>query len=177
MDSEGDQTDLTPKVGLPEEAGTPVGFFLRYEQNNPLLRLRLKDLTVTKGGCAVPRFTSHAYYRFRFRREELVRNPPSLNASMEFAKESYRLGALITREEAMDRVQGPIRRHYADYIYRADGTGPGVWIAKLCGGAEVVLTYLAPSEVKARLRRRRLFHTQRYHLVQRLKLRRRAAAL
>jgi hypothetical protein len=72
----------------------------------------------------MPHFTRHAYERFRTRREELA------------------------------RIQGAIRPHFNrhDYIYRADGTGPGVWIARLSLRDELVLTYLAPRALTWRLR-------------------------
>lgn len=64
------------------------------------------------------------------------------------------LGQLITREEAQARIGGAIRPHFNrhDYIYRTDGTGPGVWIARLSHRSEVVLTYLAPRELVWKLR-------------------------
>jgi hypothetical protein len=102
----------------------------------------------------MPHFTSHAYERFRTRREELVHHPSPLPDCQRSAFESYMLGQLITREEAQARIQGAIRPHFNrhDYIYRADGTGPGVWIARLNRRDEVVLTYLAPRELAWKLR-------------------------
>jgi hypothetical protein len=102
----------------------------------------------------MPHFTRHAYERFRTRREELVRHPSPLPDYQRSALESYMLGQLITREEAQARIQGAIRPHFNrhDYIYRADGTGPGVWIARLSRRDEVVLTYLAPRALAWRLR-------------------------
>ncbi|MDB4895736.1 MAG: hypothetical protein JWN15_1998 [Firmicutes bacterium] len=102
----------------------------------------------------MPQFTRHAYERFQTRREELVSHPSPLPDCQRSALESYMLGQLITREEAQARIQGAIRPHFNrhDYIYRADGTGPGVWIARLSRRDEVVLTYLAPRELAWKLR-------------------------
>lgn len=105
-------------------------------------------------------FTRHAYRRFEARRAELALGPPGSNVARQGARESYLLGQLITREEAMERVRGPIRPHFNgyDYIYRTDGTGPGIWIARLSrsGRCEIVLTYLAPACVEQRVLRRRM---------------------
>lgn len=125
-------------------------------------------------------FTRHAFRRFQARREELALGPPGAEEARREARQSYLLGQLITREEAMERVRGPIRPHFNrfDYIYRTDGTGPGVWIARISRGrrCEIVLTYLAPESVERRLLRRRLFrcrivrrpvlvpHTPKLHL-------------
>jgi hypothetical protein len=112
----------------------------------------------------MPQFTRHAYYRFLTRRSEFLAG--SRDSARAQARESYMLGELITREEAMDRIRGPIRPHFnrCDYIYRADGTGPGVWISRLSRRNEVVLTYLAPPWVAWKLRLPRRFNGKRPRL-------------
>jgi hypothetical protein len=83
------------------------------------------------------RFTSHAVYRFQTRRC-LALGPTTI-------QESYRKGYLISREEAAARIHGPIYAGHGDYFFRADGTGPGVWVSRLHRGRELVVTYLGPN--------------------------------
>ena len=91
------------------------------------------------------KFEDHALYRFRERRPDLFIMADSPGEIEEQAHLSYRTGYLITRREAMERVDGPIRASTSDVFFRADGTGPGVWIAcRTSRGREVALTYIAP---------------------------------
>lgn len=83
------------------------------------------------------RFTSHAVYRFQTRRR-----PASGQTTIQ---ESYKLGQLISREEAAARIHGPVYPGHGDYFFRADGTGPGVWVSCLWRGGELVVTYLGPN--------------------------------
>lgn len=83
------------------------------------------------------RFTSHAVYRFETRRR-----PTSGQTTIQ---ESYKLGQLISREEASARIHGPVYPGHGDYFFRADGTGPGVWVSCLWRGGELVVTYLGPN--------------------------------
>lgn len=92
------------------------------------------------------RFTSHAVYRFKTRRR-----PRSGQTSIQ---ESYGRSYLISREEAAARIQGPVYAGHGDYFFRADGTGPGVWVSCLWRGKELVVTYLGPHlprKLKSRL--------------------------
>lgn len=83
------------------------------------------------------RFTSHAVYRFQTRR-----GPASRPFTIQ---EAYKLGYPISREEAAARIHGPVYAGHGDYFFRADGTGPGVWVSCLWRGGELVVTYLGPS--------------------------------
>jgi hypothetical protein len=83
------------------------------------------------------RFTSHAVYRFKTRRR-----PISGHTTIQ---ESFGLAYLISREEASARIRGPVYPGYGDYFFRADGTGPGVWVSRLWRGKELVITYLGPN--------------------------------
>ncbi|HLO01762.1 MAG TPA: hypothetical protein VK191_01405 [Symbiobacteriaceae bacterium] len=92
------------------------------------------------------RFTSHAVYRFQTRRRPM--------SGQTTIQESYGLGYLISREEAAARIHGPVYAGHGDFFFRADGTGPGVWVSCLCRGKELVITYLGPSlprKLKSRL--------------------------
>lgn len=58
-------------------------------------------------------------------------------------RESFGRSQFITFEEARARV-GPLARRSWNQYFRADGTGPGVWVTCWSKGEEVVLTYLYP---------------------------------
>jgi hypothetical protein len=110
----------------------------------------------------MPRFTDHAYKRFVTRRLGLSRltgrsSPDQLNA-----RESFRRGQLISRDEATMRLHGPIKPGAGDFYYRADGTGPGVWVVCYHRGQEIVITYLIP---------RPIFRPDRKRLVPPVKMR------
>jgi hypothetical protein len=92
------------------------------------------------------RFTSHAIYRFRIRRQQ-----GSVCCSSALLQESFRTSQLISREEAAKRIGGPVYPGWGDYFFRADGTGPGVWVSCLRRGQELVITYLNPSTRRQKL--------------------------
>lgn len=83
------------------------------------------------------RFTSHAVYRFLTRRRS--------TSGQYTMQDSYKLGYPISREEAAARIHGPVYAGHGDYFFRADGTGPGVWVSCIWRGGELVVTYLGPS--------------------------------
>ncbi|MGE5675961.1 MAG: hypothetical protein ACM3XM_19100 [Mycobacterium leprae] len=88
------------------------------------------------------RFTRHAYQRFRTRHVEPVPTRLPVDRHIQLAEENFYQAPLITREEAAARINGPVYAKSADFIFRADGTGKGVWVSCLNGGQEVVVTYL-----------------------------------
>jgi hypothetical protein len=92
------------------------------------------------------RFTSHAIYRFRIRRQQ-----SGVGCSTALLQESFRTSHLISREEAARRIGGPVYPGWGDYFFRADGTGPGVWVSCLRRGQELVITYLNPSPRRRKL--------------------------
>lgn len=69
------------------------------------------------------RIGDHALFRFAQRRQM------SLQAALQEAPRSYRLGRMCTRREAMRRICGGIAKaRQFDLAFRTDGTGPGVWL-------------------------------------------------